>query len=73
LIAAVEPGSPADKAGVERGLVIYRVGKSEITSVKQVEELLRPVQSGADVIFAVGVIGADAQNPKVAILSLTAR
>ena len=27
LITAVEPGSPADEAGVERGLVIYRVGQ----------------------------------------------
>ena len=73
LITAVEPGSPAEKAGIERGVVIYRVGKTEITSVKQVEELLRPVESDEDVIFAVGVIRADAQNRKVAILSLTAR
>src|SRR4029077_19561451 len=27
LISAVEPGSPADDAGIERGLVVYRVGK----------------------------------------------
>jgi serine protease Do len=73
LIAAVEPGSPADEAGIERGLVIYRVGESEVSSVKQIEELLRRVESGADVVFAVGVIRADAQNRKVAILSLTAR
>src|SRR5216110_1385251 len=32
LIAAVEPGSPADNAGVQRGLVVYRVGKSEANS-----------------------------------------
>src|SRR6059058_5800095 len=59
LIAAVEPGSPADEAGAERGLVIYRVGKYEVSSVKEVEELLRSVDSGADVEFTVGVIGAE--------------
>ena len=27
LVSAVEPDSPADQAGIERGLVIYRIGK----------------------------------------------
>src|SRR5205809_183863 len=73
LIASVEPGSPADEAGVERGLVIYRVGKSEISSIKQVEELLRSVDSGADVEFTVGVIGAEGKNRQLANVSLKAR
>jgi len=73
LVAAVEPGSPADEAGVERGLVIYRIGKSEISSVKQVEELFRSVDSGADVEFTVGVMGADGQNRQLANMSLKAR
>jgi serine protease Do len=73
LIAAVEPGSPADEAGAERGLVIYRVGKYDVSSVKEVEELLRSVDSGADVEFAVGVIGADGKNRQLANVSLKAR
>jgi serine protease Do len=73
LITAVAPGSPVDDAGIERGMVVYRVGKSDVNSVAQVEALLASVQSGSDVVFAVGVIRADAQNRKVAILSLTAR
>src|SRR5437870_453010 len=73
LVAAVEPGSPADEAGVERGLVIYGIGKSEISSVKQVEELFRSVDSGADVEFTVGVMGADGQNRQLANVSLKAR
>ena len=73
LITAVEPGSPADEAGVERGLVIYRIGKFEISSVKQVEELFRSVDSGADVEFTVGVMGADGQNRQLANVSLKAR
>jgi len=73
LIAAVEPDSPADEAGIERGLAIYRIGKSEVSSIKQVEELLQSVESGADVEFAVGVIRADGENRALATLSLTAR
>ena len=73
LVAAVEPGSPADEAGVERGLVIYRIDKFEISSVKQVEELFRSVDSGADVEFTVGVMGADGQNRQLANVSLKAR
>jgi len=73
LVAALEPGSPADEAGVERGLVIYRIDKSEISSVKQVEELFRSVDSGADVEFTVGVMGADGQNRQLANVSLKAR
>jgi serine protease Do len=73
LITAVEPGSPADEAGIERGLVIYSVGKSEVSSVKQVEELLRSADSGADVELTVGVIRANGQNRQVANVSLKAR
>jgi serine protease Do len=73
LVAAVEPQSPAAEAGIERGLVIYRVGKSETNSVKQVEELFGAVQSGTNVDFTVGVIRSGAQNRALATLSMTAR
>jgi S1-C subfamily serine protease len=73
LITAVEPGSPADEAGIERGLVIYGIGKSEVSSVKQVEELLQSADSGADVEFTVGVIRANGQNRQAANVSLKAR
>ena len=73
LITAVEPDSPADDAGLERGLVIYRAGNFETNSVKQVEELLRGVQSGTKLEFTVGVIRPRGQNRQVATLSMTAR
>ena len=73
LITAVEPESPADEAGIERGLMIYRVGKSEANSVKQVEELLGAVQSGTNLDFTVGVIRAGKQNRELATVSMTAR
>jgi serine protease Do len=73
LITAVEPDSPADEAGIKRGMVIYRVNKSDVSSVRQVEESLRSVESGAKVDVTVGVIRARGQNHELAALSLTAR
>jgi len=73
VITAVEPGSPADEAGVERGLVIYRVGKTDVNSVTQLEKLLGSVQSGTSVNFTTGAIRANRQSQQVATLAMTAR
>jgi serine protease Do len=73
LIAAVDPDSPADEAGIERGMVVYRVGKADVTSVREVEALLASVQSGSDVNFTVGVIRARGQSRELGAISLTAR
>jgi len=73
LIAAVEPESPAADAGLERGLVIYRAGNSETNSVKQIEDLLRGVQSGTKINFTVGIIHPRGQNQQLGTLSMTAR
>jgi serine protease Do len=73
LITAVEPDSPADEAGLERGLAIYRAGHSETNSVKQIEELLRNVQSGTKLEFTVGVIRTGRQTRQLATVSMTAR
>ena len=73
LISAVEPGSPADEAGVERGLVIYRVGKYDVNSIKQVENLLSRARSGSSVDFAVGVVRGDGSGQRVETITLAAR
>jgi serine protease Do len=73
LITAVEPGSPADEAGIERGLVIYRVGQEDVNSVKQIENLLGRIQSGTSVNFVIGVIHAAGQVRQVATLTMAAR
>ena len=73
LITAVEPESPADDAGLQRGLVIYRAGSSETNSVKQIEDLLRGVQSGTKINFTVGTIHPRGQNQQLGTLSMTAR
>jgi serine protease Do len=73
LIAAVDPDSPADEAGIERGMVVYQVGKADVTSVRQVEALLASVQSGSNVNFTVGVIRASGQKRGLGTVSLPAR
>jgi serine protease Do len=73
LISAVEPGSPAAEAGIERGLVIYRVGKHDVNSIKDVENLLGRAKSGTNVDLTVGVVRADGAGQRVATVTLTAR
>ena len=73
LVSAVEPDGPADRAGIQRGLVIYRVGKYNVTSVKQVESLLARAGSGSNVDFTVGIVRANGQGQQVETVPLTAR
>ena len=73
LITAVEPDSPADDAGIKRGMVLYRVGQSTVSSVKQVDEALRAAETGADVEFTVGIIRARGEKHELATLTLKAR
>jgi serine protease Do len=72
LVSAVEPGSPAAEIGVERGLVIYRVGRHDVNSVKSIESLLGRVQSGMTVDFTVGVVRNDGTR-QIQTVPLTAR
>jgi serine protease Do len=73
LISAVEPSSPADQAGVERGLVIYRVGKHDVNSVKDIENLLGRASSGTSVDFTVGVVRAGGAGKRLETITLAAR
>src|SRR5437763_2585972 len=73
LISSVEPNSPADQAGIERGLVIYRVGKHDVNSVKDVENLLARAISGTSVDFMVGVVRAGGAGKRLETVTLAAR
>ena len=73
LITAIEPDGPANQAGIKRGMVLYRVNKSTVASIKQVEEALRAAESGANVEFTVGIIRAHGENHELATLTLKAR
>jgi serine protease Do len=55
MIADVEKGSPADRAGFKRGLVISMLGRYRVSSSKQVEDLLEPVSTGSVVDFTIGL------------------
>ena len=72
LVSAVEPESPAAEIGVERGLVIYRVGRHDVNSVKSIEALLERVQSGMTVDFTVGIVRSDGTR-QIETVPLTAR
>ena len=72
LISSVEADSPADEAGIERGLVIYRIGKHTVSSVKEVEALLTRASSGTSVDFGVGVVRANGTQ-RVETVTLAAR
>ena len=63
LVSAVEPGSPAAEIAIERGLVIYRVGRHDVNSVRSIEDLLTRVESGMTVAFTVGIARSDGDAP----------
>jgi S1-C subfamily serine protease len=71
-LARLSRGSPAAEIGVERGLVIYRVGRHDVNSVKSIEGLLGRVQSGMTVDFTVGVVRNDGTR-EIQTVPLTAR
>ncbi|MEO7166306.1 MAG: trypsin-like peptidase domain-containing protein [Spartobacteria bacterium] len=73
LVSAVEADSPGDRVGIQRGLVIYRVGKFEVNSVKDVERLLAQAGSGSRVDLAVGIVGRGGRGRRVETVNLVAR
>jgi len=56
LIADLDARSVAEAGGLKQGLVITQVGRYEVASVQQIEELLKAVDSGSQVDFTVGVV-----------------
>jgi len=72
MVSAVEPGSPAAEVGVERGLVIYRIGRHDVNSVRSIENLLARVEKGMTVDFTVGLARSDGGR-QIQTVALTAR
>ena len=56
LISDVESGSPAERGGLRRGLVVYRLGRYEVNSPRQVEDLLRQAKKETTVDLGVGSV-----------------
>ncbi|MGI9115198.1 MAG: S1C family serine protease [Chthoniobacterales bacterium] len=72
LVSAVEPESPADETGLERGLVVYYVGRREVNSVRAIESLLASARSGTAIELTVGIVGSDGTR-QIRRVTLTAR
>jgi serine protease Do len=56
LVTDIDSGSPAAAAGIRRGLVIYRIGRYDISNVNDVEKLLQRAKPGTVADFQVGQI-----------------
>ena len=53
LVAQVEPGSPADNAGVARGAVILQVNRNDVRSAGDVQKALSAVPNGEDAMLLI--------------------
>jgi serine protease Do len=73
LVSAVEPDSPADRAGIERGLVLYRIGNYNVNSVKQADSLLKRANSGERIDLAIGIVRENGGGQRLARVTLAAR
>ena len=56
LISDVEPQSPAARAGIRRGLVLYKVGRYQVNSPGEVQNLLARAAKGAGVDLTLGIL-----------------
>ena len=73
LITAVEPDSPAEDAGIRRGMLVYRVNKSTVSSVRDVENALQEAEGETNVEFTIGIIRARGENHELATVTLKPR
>ena len=60
VVEEVEPGGPADRAGLKKGDVILEVTGAPVKSARDVEERLKGLESGSIVWFKVEIDGAPA-------------
>ncbi len=73
LVSAVEPDSPADQAGISRGLVIYKIGNFPVNSVQEAEKILAQADSGSSIDLAIGLVGRGGRTRRTETVNLQAR
>ncbi len=56
LITDVEPGSPSHQVGLQRGMVIYRIGANDIHTTQDAERVLQQAGPGSEVDLGVGIV-----------------
>ena len=75
LIADVESASPAEQAGLRRGMVIFKIGRFDVNSAGEAESLFEKASSGMVADFVIGTTrrarGQISQQART--VSLTAR
>src|SRR5207245_9912140 len=54
LVASVEPGSPAEKAGIKTGYVITRIGNQTIEKARDLSRAVGGTKQGAQTPLTVG-------------------
>jgi serine protease Do len=64
VVADVEPKSPADAAGMSRGLIIVGIGRYDVNTAKEVEDLLEPIATGSLVDFTI-VVSSRVRNQTI--------
>ena len=55
VITSVQPGSGADNAGLEPGMVISRMGSTEVTTVDDLEQAVQQIDETSKVLLLVGI------------------
>jgi serine protease Do len=75
MVTAVDPESPAAEAHFGEGLVIFQVGKYEVGSPGQIEELLEPVSAGSVIDLTIGLVRRAPRGTQrqLQLVTLTAR
>ena len=57
LVAAVEPGSPAERAGLQPGMVVVEAGREPVADPQALVQQLREAKSGSAVLLRVEMGG----------------
>jgi serine protease Do len=79
LISDVDMAGPGQSAGLKRGLLVYKIGRYEVSSPATIEKLLADVRGGTEVDFVVGAAGRRGSPfgfggaPQLATVTLVAR